>query len=249
MKNFIQLSVILISFFSSLAFAEDSDLGPHQGQIKSAGAFLAEVVIHKDGSFYVYLLDPVTQVASKRYSYVTGSIEGPQGQNEVLCVAQKDYFECYPRGGNIRKAKKLNLKLARENVTGQDVVFNLPLFNPQDLKNAKARIQTLQIAKNSKFIVFRDGQRKSTTAVEPQDTGSFCALENLKSQNIKIKTTKRADLKIEKIEDSNEKSNRFSVLKNTNYFIYCDFTAETDFKMSALIEKINQHMTGFLRIL
>ena len=249
MTKIFRLSVLIISLFSCLAFAQDGELGPHQGQIRSAGPFLAEVLINKDGSFDVYLLDAISKVASKRYSYVTGSTEGPQGKQEILCVAQKDYFECYPRAGSIKKAKKLTLNLARENVTGNDIVFNLPIFNPKDLKTAKARIQALQISKNDKFISFRDGKRKAATITDLEAGGSYCALENIKLQNLKIKTTKKANLKIEKIEVPNQQVNRFSVLENSNYNIYCDFTADADFKMAKLIEKINQHMAGFLRVL
>ncbi|AZZ37378.1 hypothetical protein CIK05_11435 [Bdellovibrio sp. qaytius] len=249
MTNILRLSIIIISLFSSLAFAED-ELGPHHGHLKSAGAFLVEVLINQDGSFDVFLLDSETKKTTIRYSYVTGSTEGPgQAKQEILCVAQKEFFECYPRAGSIKKAKKLSLSLARENVTGNDLVYTLPMFNPSDLKNAKARIQSLQVSKVQKFISFRNGKRASANVTELEAGGSYCALENFKLQDIKIKTTKKAVLKIEKLEFPNAQINRFSVLTNSNYSIYCDFTKDPDFKMASLIEKINQHMAGFLHVI
>jgi len=251
MTKILRLSVILISLISSIAFAQQEEpLGPHQGQVKSAGPFLVEVLINKDGSFDVYLLDTETKKSTVRYSYVTGSTEGPaQSKQEILCVAQKEYFECYPRAGSIKKAKKLTLNLARQNVSGNDVVYALPIFNPQDLKSAKARIQALQVGKTQKFISFRNGKRATASMTNLEASGSYCALENIKLQNLKIKTTKKANLKIEKIEFPNEQKVRYSVLENRDYSIYCDFTADKDFKVAALIEKINQHMAGFLRVL
>lgn len=250
MTKIFRLSVIIISLISSIAFSQEEQLGPHQGQVKSAGPFLVEVLINKDGSFDVYLLDPETKKSTVRYSYVTGSTEGPsQSKQEILCVAQKEYFECYPRSGNIKKAKKLTLNLARQNVSGNDVVYSLPIFNPQDLKTAKARIQALQVGKTQKFISFRNGKRASADITAFKAHESYCALENIKLQNLKIKTTKKANLKIEKIEFPNEQKVRYSVLNNKDYAIYCDFTGDKDFKVAALIEKINQHMAGFLRIL
>lgn len=250
MTKFLRLSVFIISVISSFAFAQEEQLGPHQGQVKSAGPFLAEVLVNKDGSFDVYLLDPETKKSTVRYSYVTGSTEGPaQAKQEILCVARKDYFECYPRAGNIKKAKKLSLSLARANVTGNDIVFSLPIFNPQDLKTAKARIQALQVGKTQKIISFRNGKRASANITDLEANGTYCALENIKLQNFKIKTTKKANLKIEKLEFPNKEVIRYSVLENSNYSIYCDFTADKEFKVAALIERINQHMAGFLRIL
>lgn len=248
MKNFLKLITIILISLSAVA---EDELGPHQGQVKSAGPFLAEVLVNRDGSFDVYLLNSETKKPTVRYSYVTGSTEGPaQAKQEILCVAQKEYFECYPRAGSLKKAKKLTLNLARENVTGNDLVFNLPLFNPNDLKTAKARIQALQVGKTHKFISFRNGKRTPTNSTDFEAGASYCVLENLKLQNLKIKTTKKANLKIEKIEPaSDEQKNRFTVLKNSNYLIYCDFTADSDFKMALLIDKINQHMAGFLRVL
>lgn len=250
MTKILRLSVLIICLFSSFAYAEEAQLGPHQGHVKSAGPFLAEVLINKDGSFDVYLLDPETKKSTVRYSYVTGSTEGPaQAKQEILCVAQKEYFECYPRAGNFKKAKKLTLSLARANVTGNDIVFSLPLFNPKDLKTAKARIQALQIGKTQKIISFRNGKRATSNITDLEANGTYCALENIKLQNLKIKTTKKANLKIEKLEFPNKEVVRYSVLENRDYSIYCDFTADKDFKVAMLIEKINQHMAGFLRIL
>ncbi|MES2800920.1 MAG: hypothetical protein V4654_00380 [Bdellovibrionota bacterium] len=249
MTKILRLSVLIISLLSSYAFADD-ELGPHQGHIKSAGPFLVEVLINKDGSFDVYLLDSETKKSTVRYSYVTGSTEGPaQAKQEILCVAQKEYFECYPRAGNIKKAKKLSLSLARQNISGNDVVFALPIFNPMDLKTAKARIQALQVGKAQKFISFHNGRRSAADINALEANESYCALENIKLQNLKIKTTKKANLKIEKIKFPNEQKVRYAVLENKDYSIFCDFTADKDFKVAVLIEKINQHMAGFLRIL
>lgn len=248
MKLFIS---ILIFLSSVAAFSQTEEgLGPNGGQLKSVGDFYSEVLTNKDGSFDVYLLDKNTKKPSVRYSYVTGFFEANGGAKvEVLCVAQKTYFECYPRGMNIKNGKKLSLSLARENVAGQDVVYTLPIFNPKDLASAQGRIaHAVKFDANKKYMSFRNGKRNYETIEQLESGGSYCVIENFKMQKLVIKPKKKFTTKIEKIELPNKVVERYAVIDNRDYNLYCDFTADTDFKQSMLIDKINQHLNGWLKI-
>ncbi|WP_409477745.1 hypothetical protein [Pseudobdellovibrio sp. HCB154] len=241
---------ILIFFSTVTAFSQENDLGPNGGQLKLVGEFYSEVLTNKDGSFDVYLLDKETKKPSVRYSYVTGFFESNGGTKvEILCVAQKTYFECYPRGLNIKKGKKLSLSMARENVTGNDVVYNLPIFNPKDLASAQGRIAyAIKFDKDQKYMSFRNGKRGYETSTQLEAGGSYCAIENIKLQKLSIKPKKKFTTKIEKIDFPNKEVQRYSVINNRDYNLYCDFTADADFKQSLVIEKINQHLNGWLKI-
>lgn len=238
-------------FFSTVnAFAQENDLGPNGGQLKLVGEFYSEVLTNKDGSFDVYLLDKETKKPSVRYSYVTGFFESNGGAKvEILCVAQKTYFECYPRGLNIKKGKKLSLSMARDNVTGNDVVYTLPIFNPKDLASAQGRIAyAIKIDKDQKYMSFRNGKRGYESTTQLEAGGSYCVIENIKLQKLSIKPKKKFTTKIEKIDFPNKEVQRYSVINNRDYNLYCDFTADADFKQSLVIEKINQHLNGWLKI-
>lgn len=245
-----KLIICILVFLSSVtSFSQENDLGPNGGQLKSVGEFYSEVLTNKDGSFDVYLLDKETKKPSVRYSYVTGFFESNGGTKvEILCVAQKTYFECYPRGLNIKKGKKLSLSMARENVTGNDVVYTLPIFNPKDLASAQGRIAyALKLDKDQKYMSFRSGKRSYETSTQLEAGGSYCVIENLKLQKVTIKPKKKFTTKIEKIDFPNKAVQRYSVIENRDYNLYCDFTADTEFKQSLAIEKINQHLNGWLK--
>jgi hypothetical protein len=234
--------------FSQSLFAQ-MPMGPHKGHVKSAGPFNVEIVVNKDGSFNAYLLDAELKNPKIRYSYVTGFTEASgQAKQEILCVAKTDYFDCFPRGANLKKAKKLYLNLARSDVKGDEVTFDLPLFDPQELKSAPARIQALNLSKNHKFMSFRNGKRKFEDISELENGEVYCALENIKMLDLKIKTKKKALLNIEKIEFPNLNKKRYSVIDTKDYSVYCDFTADKTFTEAKLIDKINQQMAGFLKI-
>lgn len=242
---------ILVFLLSPLfAFSQEEDLGPNGGQLKDAGEFYSEVVSQKDGSFDVYLLDKETKKSTIRYSYVTGFFETTNGVKvEILCVGAKTYFECHPRGWNLKKGKKLLLNLARNNVTGKDTVYTLPIYNPKDLESAQGRIaHAVAVDKNQKYMSFRNGKRKYETSTELEAGGSYCVIENLKLQKLVIKAKKKFTTKIEKIEFPNKAVQRYAVINNRDYNLYCDFTADTEFKQSLAIEKINQHLNGWLKI-
>lgn len=241
---------ILMVLSPLMVFSQENDLGPNGGQLKSVGDFYSEVLTNKDGSFDVYLLDKETKKPSVRYSYVTGFFESNGGNKvEILCVAQKTYFECYPRGLNIKKGKKLFLSMARENVAGNDVVYTLPIFNPKDLDSAQGRIAyAIKFDKDQKFMSFRNGKRNYETITQLEAGGSYCAIENLKLQKLAIKPKKKFTTKIEKIEVPNKTVQRYSVITNRDYNLYCDFTADADFRQSLVIDKINQQLSGWLKI-
>lgn len=248
MKSIICIFVFILSPF--FAFSQQEELGPNGGQLKSAGDFLTEVISQKDGSFHVYLLDKETKKPTIRYSYVTGFFESAGGSKvEILCVGNKVFFECHPRGWNLKKGKKLSLSLARNNVAGSDVVYNLPLFNPKALDAVQGRIvHALKIDKNQKFMKFIDGKRTYVTINQLEDNSSYCVIENIKLQKLTIKPKKKFSTKVEKVSLPNPKVNRYSILSNKDYNLYCDLSADADFKESAVLDKVNQHLLGWLKL-
>lgn len=239
---------MFLSSFS--AFSQEDDLGPNGGQLKSVGDFYSEVISNKDGSFHVYLLDKVEKKPTVRFSYVTGFFESAGGTKvEILCVAAKTYFDCYPRGWNLKKGKKLSLSLARANVAGKDVVYNLPIYNPKDLASVQGRIAyKLEMDKSQKYMSFRNGSRRYETASQLEAGSSYCVIENIKLQKLAIKAKKKFSTKIEKIEFPNKAVQRYSVISNKDYDLYCDFTADKEFKPSLAIDKINDHLSGWLKL-
>ena len=247
MKTIICILMFLLPLF---AFSQEEDLGPNGGQLKLVGEFYSEVVSNKDGSFDVYLLDKETKKPTIRYSYVTGFFESAGGSKvEILCVGQKTYFECYPRGWNLKKGKKLILSLARDNVTGNDVTYNLPIYNPKDLSSVQGRMSgTIKFDRPEKFMSFRNGKHGYATTAQLEEGGSYCVIENLKLQKLTIKPKKKLTTKIEKIEIADKTTNRYSVIRNKEYTLICDFTAEADFKKPMVIERINQHLSGWITL-
>lgn len=248
MKTIICILVLTLS--PLFAFSQDEDLGPNGGQLKDVGEFFSEVVANKDGSFHVYLLDKENKKATIRYSYVTGFFETTNGVKvEILCVGTKTYFECHPRGWNLKKGKTLVLDLARNNITGKNVVYTLPIYNPKDLESAQGRIaHAVSMDKGQKYMSFRFGKRKYETGPQLDAGGSYCVIENLNPKKLVIKAKKKFTTKIEKITLPETTVQRFSVIRNRDYHLYCDFTTDAEFKQSLTIEKINQHLNGWLKI-
>jgi hypothetical protein len=232
------------------AFSQEEDLGPNGGQLKFAGEFYTEVVSNKDGSFDVYLLDKETKKPTIRYSYVTGFFESAGGSKvEILCVGQKTYFECYPRGWNLKKGKKLILSLSRDNVTGNDVTYNLPIYNPKALSSVQGRMSgSIKFDRAEKLMSFRNGKHGYATSAQLAEGGSYCVIENLKLQKLTIKPKKKFTTKIEKVEIADKTTHRYSVIRNKEYNLICDFTAEADFKKPMVIERINQHLSGWITL-
>lgn len=226
------------------------ELGPNGGHIKDVGDFYSEVIANKDGSFHVYLLDKETKKPTIRYSYVTGFFESAGGTKvEILCVGAKTYFDCYPRGWNLKKGKRLSLSLARDHVAGKDVVYNLPFYNPKDLESVQGRMTgTINFDKNQKYMSFRNGKRGYETTTQLESGGSYCAIENYKLQKLTIKPKKKFTSKIEKLTFPNKSVHRYSIINNRDYSLYCDFTADADFKESLALDKINQHLNGWLKL-
>jgi hypothetical protein len=134
-------------------------------------------------------------------------------------------------------------------MSGKDVVYTLPIYNPKDLESVQGRIaHAVKMDKEQKYMSFRNGKRAYESATQLEANSSYCVIENLKLQKLTIKPKKKFTTKIEKIEFPNKSVQRYSVIANRDYNLYCDFSADTDFKPSLVIEKINQHLTGWLKI-
>lgn len=247
MKTIFFTLMLLIPIF---AFSQEEDLGPHGGQLKLVGEFFSEVVSNKDGSFDVYLLDKETKKPTIRYSYVTGYFESVSGAKvEVLCVGRKTYFECHPRGWNLKKGRKLQLSLARNNIAGQDAIYNLPIYNPKDLSSVQGRMRGLiRFDRPEKFMIFQDGLRSYVAENQLGANGSYCVLENLKLQKLTIKPKKKFLTKIEKVEITDQSTHRYSVIKNKDFTLICDFSADKNFKKPMIIEQMNRHLSGWLTL-
>jgi len=123
--------LLVVSFNAGLVFAHGSDkAGPHGGFIQMPGAFHTEVVPKGAGGIDVYLLDIDFKNASTSNSSVEIALDS---QQFVRCDPVKTHFECkLPNGFDLKKkGGKLRVKATRENMKGNEALYELPLkLNP-----------------------------------------------------------------------------------------------------------------------
>lgn len=125
MKYFIVLMSLIIS---QNVCAHGSDKpGPHNGFIQMPGPFHTEVVPEKDSSYSVYLLDMNFQKPLVEKSEVKAWLKNGDKKSDLKCtVAAGSYYKCNPTDPKF-SAQQLVVKAKRENVQGNEAVYDLPL--------------------------------------------------------------------------------------------------------------------------
>lgn len=132
-------NIILAVFFLPtivLAHGEDQP-GPHGGSIRMPGAFHTEVIINKDKSVQVYLLDMNFKNPTIKDSKVTVRIENKKKINSLKCAAMGDHFHCHSEDKQPLKGR-LVVEATREKAVGNEAVYELPLkYTPQKQKKSE----------------------------------------------------------------------------------------------------------------
>lgn len=120
-------SVIGLLILAQYAFAHGEDkAGPNGGFIRMPGAFHTEIVQIEKDKAKVYLLDMNWQSPSVK----DAKVEVRLGTKATLkCQAQAEpYFLClFPKGTDLSKKGKLQVKAQREGQKGNEVTYELPL--------------------------------------------------------------------------------------------------------------------------
>lgn len=114
-------------FIGSLVFGHGEDKpGPHGGRISMPGSFHTEVILQKDQSLRVYLLDLHFKNPTTKNSSVQAQILNGKTKISFACVSEFDSFVCkapkkYPLKG------ELQITATRENAVGNVAAYTLPL--------------------------------------------------------------------------------------------------------------------------
>lgn len=120
-------SSLILTTFPQLALAHGEDkVGPHGGFIRMPGAFHTEIVQTEKDKAKIYLLDMNWQSPSVKDAKVE---VGLGTKATVKCQAQEEsYFLCsFPKGTDLSKKGKLQVKAQREGQKGNEVTYELPL--------------------------------------------------------------------------------------------------------------------------
>ncbi|MGZ3782671.1 MAG: hypothetical protein ACXVCY_18655 [Pseudobdellovibrionaceae bacterium] len=129
MKTLISILIMLPTI--SWAHGENKP-GPHGGQIRMPGGFHTEVVLDKDQSLEVYLLDlnfknPMTENSKVDVSAVSTTKETVN----FKCATLEDHFHCIGDKA-LPKNGELTVTAVRNKAVGNKAVYKLPFTFEHD---------------------------------------------------------------------------------------------------------------------
>lgn len=122
--------LILTSLFMPLmTWAHGDDkLGPNKGYVQMPGAFHTEVVLDKDQSVHVYLLDMEFKNPTLKDSSVAVTYKNKKSSVAFNCLPMGgDHFHCTPSQKISIKQGKLVVQATREKAVGNEAIYKLPL--------------------------------------------------------------------------------------------------------------------------
>lgn len=123
----LSIFVAALSFFPLSLFAHGENTpGPHGGHIQMPGAFHTELLVNKDQSVQIYLLDVGFKNPVTKDSEVTLLFKDKNGTLDFKCSAKADYFLCLPQKAYGAKGE-LVVKAVRQKAVGAEAVYKLPL--------------------------------------------------------------------------------------------------------------------------
>lgn len=128
MKNN-QLSLFLISFFSTITYAQEvNQIGPHKGQIQKAGEIYTEMLLEKDKSYSVYLLDSKLQKMLIKDTAINLTYKNSTEAINFNCRSVGDHYRCMP-GRPINKSQgQMILEVLTANNKDVQAVYLPPLL-------------------------------------------------------------------------------------------------------------------------
>lgn len=125
--------ILVLGFLSlvlpALAYAHGEDKpGPNQGYLQMPGAFHTELVLDKDQSVHIYLLDMEFKNATVKDSSVEVTYQSGKKTVPFKCaVMGSDHFHCTTSEKYSTKKGDLKVKAVREKAVGNEAVYKLPL--------------------------------------------------------------------------------------------------------------------------
>lgn len=130
MKNTIVVITVLLG---QLAYGHgENKPGPHKGYVKMPGAFHTEVVPNGASKFKIYLLDINWKNPSLKDSKLDIKVLHRDKAGNVECSPKHEYFQCQLPDSFSLKMGKLVVNATRENATGVEVSYSLPLSFKED---------------------------------------------------------------------------------------------------------------------
>lgn len=125
MKNILTALLLVTCPGIALAHGENTP-GPHNGAIQMPGAFHTELLLNKDQSVRIYLLDIHFQNPTTKDSSVAVSFKDKKNTTDFKCSAVGDYFECSPFKpyGTVGE---LIVKADRQKSPSTPAIYKLPL--------------------------------------------------------------------------------------------------------------------------
>lgn len=119
------LSAVIFAPLLALAHGEDKP-GPHEGSIMMPGAFHTELVLGKDQSAHIYLLDINFQNATTKDSKINVMFRNKKETIAFKCSIMEDHYHCVPDKKYPNKGE-LIVQATRDNAVGNDAIYRLPL--------------------------------------------------------------------------------------------------------------------------
>ncbi len=126
MKMISLIGLVLLPLFAA-AHGDDKP-GPNQGYLQMPGAFHTELVLSKDQSVHIYLLDmefknPTAKDSSVEVTHKDGGKSIP-----FKCtVMETNHFHCIPSEKYSMKKGNFIVKAIREKAVGNIATYKLPL--------------------------------------------------------------------------------------------------------------------------
>ncbi|MGE5085234.1 MAG: hypothetical protein ACM3MG_02975 [Bacillota bacterium] len=133
-------AALFISLSPLAVFAHgDEKPGPHGGHVRMPGSFHTEMEIDSVQGAHIYLLDINFNNPTIKDSSVEAKFY-PKDKSPVVAykcgLMGGDHFHCIPQG-KIQGAGQLKIKAVRENIIGNEVIYDLPLKPFADSEDSK----------------------------------------------------------------------------------------------------------------
>lgn len=119
------LTALLIGPAFALAHGEDKP-GPHGGNVEMPGAFHTELVLDKDQSAHIYLIDINFQNPTTKDSSVKVFARNNKTEVPFSCSIMHNHFHCIP-SKKYKLTGELVVEAVREKAAGNQAVYKLPL--------------------------------------------------------------------------------------------------------------------------
>ncbi len=99
---------------------------PHQGRIEVAGPYRLELILEKDGTLKIYLLDKDLKNEMVQNSEVGVFVKSGNTESEMTCKPiEVTHFECKQTGKKFKKGELL-ISSRRDNIRAEEIKLKFP---------------------------------------------------------------------------------------------------------------------------